>query len=153
MICEASNFNTIPLRLSIRRYVYRLVRNMKLLLLVCAGGAIGAGLRYALNMLALHTLSLQLHWATFTINILGSLIMGAVTAYILLKLPDAIGLRVFVATGILGGFTTFSAFSLDTLLLLERGNISLALAYIIGSVTLSILACILGYFGVRALIL
>ena len=127
--------------------------NMKLLLLACAGGAIGAGLRYACNSLAWRVLSLQLHWATLTINVLGSFIMGAVVAYILLKAPDATGMRTFLATGILGGFTTFSTFSLDTLTLLKHGDMSLALAYILGSVVFSILACTLGYFGMRAMML
>jgi len=125
---------------------------MQLLLLVCAGGAVGAGLRHALNMLVVNFLKQHLFWATFTINVIGSLIMGATMAYMLLKAPDATGARAFVATGLLGGLTTFSTFSLDTLTMLERGDVHAALAYSLGSVVMAIAACTLGYLGIRALI-
>ena len=125
---------------------------MQILFFVCIGGAIGAGLRHTLNIFVVNFLGQQLIWATFTINVIGSLIMGATMAYILLKAPDATGVRAFIATGVLGGFTTFSTFSLDTLTMLERGDVHAALAYSLGSVVMAIAACTLGYLGIRALI-
>ena len=125
---------------------------MQLLLLVCAGGAVGAGLRHALNIFVVNFLEQHLFWATFTINVVGSLIMGATISYILIKAPDATGARAFIATGLLGGFTTFSTFSLDTLTMLERGDVYMALAYSLGSVVMALAACTLGYLGVRVLI-
>jgi len=126
---------------------------MKLFLLACAGGAIGAGLRYLLNTIAVQALALNVSWATFAINVLGSLAMGGIIAYISQRTPDALAIKVFLTTGLLGGFTTFSAFSLETILLFERGSSGAALIYVTASVALSIAACTAGYLGIRALIL
>ena len=125
---------------------------MSHLLLVCAGGAIGAGCRYLLNTAAVRLLMLDVAWATLTVNILGSCAMGAIIAYISHKFPQDTLLKAFITTGMLGGFTTFSAFSLDTLRLLERGDFGLALLYVSSSVVLSITACAVAYFGIRTLI-
>ncbi len=126
---------------------------MKLFLLACAGGAIGAGGRHLVNIITVRSFGLDAPWATFAVNVVGSLLMGIVIGYIVHRMPDAVGLRIFVATGILGGFTTFSAFSLDTFALLSRGDVGPAAAYVIGSVVLSVAAAVAGYTTLRALLL
>ena len=125
---------------------------MQLFLLACAGGAIGAGLRHCANIIAVRSLGLEAAAATITVNVLGSLIMGAFYALLYLRWPEAMATRVFFATGVLGGFTTFSAFSLDALVYLERGAIGMAMAYMVGSIVLSIGACFIGYLCVRTML-
>lgn len=122
---------------------------MRLLLLACAGGAVGAGLRHLVNLTTVRVFGLGVPWATFAVNVVGSFAMGVLTAYLLGRLPDAVGLRIFLATGILGGFTTFSAFSLDVAVLAEQGNPFHAGVYIVASVLLSIGACVAGLFIAR----
>lgn len=124
---------------------------MKLLLLACAGGALGAGARYLVYTEVNRQWGAGFPWATLTVNVVGSLLVGAVTALLLERLPDTIGLRVFLVTGILGGFTTFSAYSLDFVSLIERGATASAVGYAGGTVILSIAACWVGVVGVRAL--
>lgn len=125
---------------------------MQLFLLACAGGAMGAGLRHLANLTAVRTMGLEVAWATLTVNIVGSLVMGGLFAFLYFRWPDAAAVRIFFATGVLGGFTTFSAFSLDALIYLERGALGMAMAYIIGSVVLSIGACLAGYLCVRTIL-
>ena len=125
---------------------------MQLFLLACAGGAVGAGLRHLVNLAAVRNLGLEVAWATLTVNIVGSLIMGGLFALLYFRWPDATAVRIFFATGVLGGFTTFSAFSLDALVYLERGALGMAMAYIIGSVVLSIGACLAGYLCMRTIL-
>lgn len=122
---------------------------MKLFLLASLGGAIGAGLRYLTYVACGQWLSADFPWATLIVNIVGSFMMGAVTAAFLPYLGSSVALRTFLATGILGGFTTFSAFSLDAVTLYENdSHVGLAL-YLVGSVLLSILALIVGIGVVR----
>ncbi|MGI9411080.1 MAG: CrcB family protein, partial [Hyphomicrobiaceae bacterium] len=118
----------------------------------CAGGALGAGLRHLVNIAALRTFGLGLPWATFSANVVGSLVMGGLVAYLINRMPDAVGLRVFLGTGILGGFTTFSAFSLDAIVMIEQGSLVSAAIYVTASVVLSIVGCLLGYLAMRALL-
>src|SRR5690606_31602004 len=91
-------------------------------------------------------------WGTLTVNVLGSLVMGALAGWLAFKAGEGWSqpLRLFLATGILGGFTTFSAFSLDAVLLWERGEAGLAAAYAGLSVLLSIGALMAGLALVRA---
>lgn len=124
---------------------------MKLLLLACAGGALGAGARYLVYVEINRIWGAAFPWATLTVNVVGSLLIGVLAALLLERLPDATGLRVFLITGILGGFTTFSAYSLDFVSLMERGAIASALGYAASSVVLSIAACWAGLAGMRAL--
>lgn len=126
---------------------------MQLLLLACAGGAIGAGLRHLVNLTTVRVLGLDVPWATMTVNVVGSLVMGGLVAYVLVRMPEDLMLRVFVATGILGGFTTFSAFSIDVVGYLERGELTAAAAYIAASVVMSIAACFAGFAVLRAALL
>lgn len=103
-------------------------------LLVFLGGGIGAALRHGVNQLALLLLGAgAFPFGTLTINVAGSFVMGLVAAL----LPEG-PMRLFLATGLLGGFTTFSAFSLDAVQLWQRGEQAAAAAYVIASVLLSI---------------
>lgn len=124
---------------------------MRLLLLAAFGGAIGAGARHLINVSLLSWFGPGFPWATFTVNVLGSLLMGILIEALLSFSSGADAWRVFLATGILGGFTTFSAFSLDIWVLYERDqHIALAL-YLILSIILSVAALIIGMAAVRAL--
>jgi len=117
---------------------------MRLFFLACAGGAVGAGMRHLVNMLSVRVFGLAVPWATLSVNIIGSFAMGMLVALLLGRMPEAAGLRIFLATGILGGFTTFSAFSLDVVVMAERGDTAYAVWYVIASVALSIAACFVG---------
>jgi CrcB protein len=88
-------------------------------------------------------------WGTFIINITGSTVMGLIAGYLAYKGEASQPWRLFLMTGILGGYTTFSAFSLDTAVLYERGELGLALAYVLGSVVLSIAGLFAGLALVR----
>ena len=116
---------------------------------VALGGAIGSVARYGVNIMTTR-LAPGLPWGTLTVNILGSLIMGLVAAWFALR--GGQHLAPFLMTGVLGGFTTFSAFSLDTLTLWERGDQMLALGYVFGSVMLSLAAIALGLSAGRTLL-
>ena len=105
-------------------------------LLVAAGGAIGALLRYAVSLLVGGAL------ATLTVNLAGGFAIGLLAAAIPV---EQAGLRLLLLTGLLGGFTTFSAFSADTLAMLQRGEIAAAAAYVAASVLLSLAACAAGW--------
>lgn len=111
---------------------------MRMLLLASAGGAIGAGTRYAvLAWFAAKGLT-GFPWATLFINVTGSVLMGLTVGLLMSRAELPVEFRVFLATGVLGGYTTFSAFSLEVWQLLERGEPGLAAAYIGASVVLSI---------------
>lgn len=117
------------------------------LLQVAIGGALGASARYLTNVAAMRVLGPGFPWATITVNVLGSFLMGVVV--VVLAHKDATRLAPFLMTGVLGGFTTFSAFSLDVLSLWERGETGLAATYVAGSVALSLAAIVAGMVAVR----
>lgn len=121
--------------------------------LVALGGAIGAGCRHLVSLAALRIFGSGFPVGTLTVNVAGGFLMGLVAGYFALKYKGASGegLRLFLATGILGGFTTFSAFSLDAMLLWERGALLAASAYVALSVLLSIAALVLGLMFMRAM--
>ena len=115
-------------------------------LLVAIGGGLGAMARYGLG-LAVGRLApgAAWPWATLTANVAGGLLMGLLVGWLALRAgAGQESIRLFAAVGLLGGFTTFSAFSLDTLMLWERGQPGLALIYVILSVTASLLAVFAG---------
>lgn len=114
---------------------------------VMAGGAIGAALRY-LTSLALPVRA-GWPWGTLAVNVIGGFAMGLMAAAVL-KGQASETLRLFAGVGILGGFTTFSAFSLESFHLIENGQSGLALAYVAASVIGSIAALALGYGMIRA---
>lgn len=120
------------------------------LITVALGGALGAMLRYISVQAALRLFGPGFPWGTLFVNVAGSLIMG-VAAALLLEKAGAGRLSLFLMTGVLGGFTTFSAFSLDAIYLIERGKLAASAAYIGGSVALSVLALIIGLWAGRAL--
>ena len=108
-------------------------------LLIFMGGGLGALARYALAV-ALPRAEMGFPWATFMANVVGALLIGAIAG----ALMERTGARAFWIVGLLGGFTTFSAFSLEALQLIEQRQIVLALTYILGSVALGLLACVAG---------
>ncbi len=118
-------------------------QNMQAILLVGAGGAIGAMARFGLASLVGRLLPMSFPLATLLINIIGSVLMGVVVGLMARFLPpQAEGLRLFVAVGALGGFTTFSSFSLDTIVLIERGALPQAGLYVL----LSVVVCLIGLY-------
>ena len=120
-------------------------------LLVFFGGGLGATLRHLINLTCARCIGTGFPWGTFIINITGSLVMGLIAGYLAFRGEAAQPWRLFVMTGILGGYTTFSAFSLDAALLYERGALGLAAAYVLGSVILSIAGLFAGLWLIRAL--
>jgi CrcB protein len=120
--------------------------------LVVLGGSIGAGLRHGVNLAAAHYLGAHFPWGTLAVNVAGSFLIGLLAAWFAFRgdRPLTQSLRLFLTTGILGGFTTFSAFSLDFAQLAERGDTMLASGYVVASVILSLLAIFAGLRLVRS---
>ena len=119
-------------------------------LIVAAGGALGAVARYGVGTLAGRLGASHWPWGTLTVNVVGGLLMGALTGWLAFRGGlHAESIRLFAAVGILGGFTTFSAFSLETALMIERRQFALAGGYVAASVVLSILALIIGLMVAR----
>ena len=119
------------------------------LLLVMLGGAFGAGFRYHIGRVALLQLGPGFPWGTWIVNLLGGFLMGVLAGTLARFSEGGESLRLFLGVGVLGGFTTFSAFSLETYNMLARGDWAIAGAYAVSSVTGSILALILGLMMVR----
>ncbi|MEL6478939.1 MAG: fluoride efflux transporter CrcB, partial [Pseudomonadota bacterium] len=109
---------------------------MSKLAMVAAGGALGASARFLVGHWALRLLGPGFPWGTLLVNVLGSLAMGVLAVVLMERAGAWARWAPFAMTGVLGGFTTFSAFSLDVLSLIERGKPALAMAYIAGSVLL-----------------
>ena len=124
--------------------------NLQLILAVAAGGALGSVARYLAGVGATRMFGLGFPWGTLIINIAGSFLIGAFVELFALKWDLPQEARVFLTVGICGGFTTFSTFSLDTWVLIERGEAWLAAAYVVGSVVLSIGALVGALHLVRA---
>ena len=100
-------------------------------LVVFLGGGVGAALRHGVNLAVARWLGTSFNYATLIENVSGSLVMGLLVGYFAFKGGVPQHVRLFLTTGILGGYTTFSAFSLDTILLYERGEVALAALYVI----------------------
>ena len=107
-------------------------------LIVFLGGGIGAALRHGVNLAAARFVGTAFPYATLFENVTGSFVMGLLAAYFAFKGDASQSWRLFLTTGILGGYTTFSAFSLDVALQYERGELGLTALYILLSVGLSI---------------
>jgi CrcB protein len=121
--------------------------------IVFLGGGIGAAIRHLVNQAVGRVAGTDFPFGIMAINISGSLVMGLAAGYFAFKASESWSdtARLFLTTGVLGGYTTFSAFSLDAMLLWERGEPGLAVAYVLGSVVLSIIGLAAGLGIVRAL--
>ena len=119
------------------------------LLLVMLGGAFGAGFRYHIGRVALLQLGPGFPWGTWIVNLLGGFLMGVLAGSLARMSDGGEPLRLFLGVGVLGGFTTFSAFSLETFNMLGRGEWLMASAYAVSSVAGSIVALILGLMTMR----
>lgn len=124
---------------------------MKTILAIALGGALGSVLRHGANVAALRFMGDAFPWGTFFVNIAGSFVIGLLTGLFALYWQPSPEMRVFLVTGFLGGFTTFSTFSLDFSTLWESGAVTPALAYAVLSVVLSIGALFLALFLVRTI--
>ncbi|MBQ0820382.1 fluoride efflux transporter CrcB [Microvirga terrae] len=125
---------------------------MKAYLLVFLGAGIGGALRHGVNVGCARMCGTAFPWGTLTVNVVGSFVMGALAGWLAFKAGEGWSqpLRLFLTTGILGGFTTFSAFSLDAVLIWERGQAGIAATYVIASLILSIAGLAVGLGLIRA---
>jgi fluoride exporter len=126
---------------------------MQAYILVFLGAGFGGALRHTVNLLAARLLGTNFPWGTFLINISGSLVMGLLAGFLAFRTGAnwTQHARLFLLTGVLGGYTTFSAYSLDSALLLERGAYLMTAAYVGGSVFLALAGVFGGLFVARAL--
>ncbi len=120
-------------------------------LTVFLGAGLGGALRHGVNLIALRLPGFGFPLGTLTVNIVGSIIMGLAIEWFAIKADPGQTWRLFLTTGLLGGFTTFSAFSLDTVLLIERGDAVTAGVYALTSVIASLGGLFLGLLIVRHL--
>ena len=126
---------------------------MQSYLLVFLGAGIGGALRHGVNVGCARFCGPAFPWGTLTVNVVGSFIMGACAAWLAFRAGQGWSqpVRLFLTTGVLGGFTTFSAFSLDAVLMWERGEAGLAAVYVLASVCLSLAGLGAGLAVVRAI--
>jgi len=122
---------------------------MNHLLFVMLGGAIGAGLRHLVGQVALARIGPGFPWGTLAVNLAGGLLIGLLAGWFA-RAGATEGARLFLVVGVLGGFTTFSAFSLETHLMLQRGELGLAALYIGSSVAGSVALLSCGLWLMRA---
>ena len=118
---------------------------------VFLGSGLGGVLRYGVNVFVPRLLGPSFPYHTLTVNIVGSFAMGLLAGYFAIKADPGQSWRLFLATGIIGGFTTFSSFSLDVVVLYERGAIAMTAIYVLASVSVSVAALFAGMFLMRAL--
>ena len=123
---------------------------MKLVVAIAMGGALGAVARHFVAQQMAHLLGSGFPYGTLTVNVVGSFIMGALIEVMALTWSPSLELRAFMTVGTLGAFTTFSTFSLDFVVLFERGALGAALLYALLSVVLSITALFAGLALMRA---
>jgi CrcB protein len=124
---------------------------MTQVLAIAAGGALGALLRYWTSTAVHGRLGQAFPWGTLTVNVLGSLLMGFLYIWLLERLTAGPAMRAFLMIGMLGAFTTFSTFSVETLNLVESGHLGKAAVNILASVIICITAAGLGVFAARQL--
>ena len=115
-----------------------------LYLIVFLGAGIGGALRHGVNIGAARLWGFGFPYGTLIVNLVGSFLMGLLAGYFAFRPGIGQHARLFLTTGILGGFTTFSAFSLDTALLIERHSYGMAAGYAVGSVAASVSALFFG---------
>jgi len=124
---------------------------MSQLLFIAAGGALGAVMRFMVSNAGYSVAGRDFPYGTLAVNVLGSLLMGALYVLLVERLTDAIEWRAFLLIGVLGAFTTFSTFSMETVALLEGGEPFRALMNILLSVTVCVLATGVAVVAVRQL--
>lgn len=124
---------------------------MQNLLLVAAGGAVGAATRYAVSSAMLRLTGPAWPWGTFLINVSGSLLIGVLAGWLAARTDGGEPWRLLLGAGALGGFTTFSAFSLETVALIERKAWAAAMTYSLGSVLAGLAAVLVGLWLARRL--
>jgi fluoride exporter len=115
-----------------------------LYLIVFIGAGIGGALRHGVNVGAARLFGFGFPFGTFIVNVVGSFVMGLFAGYFAYRAGIPQHVRLFLTTGILGGFTTFSSFSLDAALLIERHSLGLAAGYMVGSVAAGLSALFFG---------
>ncbi|MDP9413196.1 MAG: fluoride efflux transporter CrcB [Pseudomonadota bacterium] len=120
------------------------------LILVMLGGAIGAAFRYQVGRIAAERLGHSFPWGTFTVNLVGSLLMGLLASVLAQAGRASEPLLLFTGVGVLGGFTTFSAFSLETARMIERGDFATAAIYSVSSVLAGVAMLFVGLWVGRA---
>lgn len=120
------------------------------LLLVMFGGAVGSAFRYQLGRVALQQMGPGFPWGTLIVNLLGGLLMGILAGIVISDGPVDRPLWLLLGVGVLGGFTTFSAFSLDVFAMLERNELAIAGAYVTASVAGSVMLLMLGFWFAKA---
>lgn len=120
---------------------------MNMILAVASGGAIGAVARFLVGKGVLNLMGPGLPWGTFTVNILGSFIIGLLVEVLALRMHASHEWQGFLIVGVLGGFTTFSAFSLEVALMIEKGQITTAMGYAFASLFLSVVALFIGLYA------
>ena len=125
--------------------------NYPVITAVAVGGAIGSVARYLVAGWVQSAAWEGFPFGIFVVNVSGGLVMGILTELMALKFSVSLETRAFLTTGIMGGYTTFSTFSLDSALLIQRGALVSATVYVVGSAVLSILALFAGLWLVRAL--
>ncbi len=122
---------------------------MSALLSVAIGGAIGSVGRYLVVVQLTRWLGIGFPWGTLAVNVIGGLVIGLLAELMALKWSVSPDIRLFLITGVLGGFTTFSAFSLEVVALAGRGAMAAASAYVFASVLLSVGAVVSGMATIR----
>lgn len=118
-------------------------------MIVFVGAGVGGVIRHVFNAFVVSLLGTAFPWGIFLINVIGSTVMGLIAEWFALRGSAPMDVRLFLTTGVLGGFTTFSSFSLDTAAIYERGQPALALLYVIASVAVSIIGIFAGIWAVR----
>ena len=125
---------------------------MNHILLVAIGGALGSVARYLTGLVATRWFGPGYPWGTLTVNVVGGLAIGIFAELIARRFDGSAELRLLIITGILGGFTTFSAFSLEVTAMAERGDYALCLTYVLASVLISVGAVFAGLALVRSFV-
>ncbi len=126
---------------------------MKLIIAIAAGGALGAVARHYVTFQVATWLGRDFPWGTLVVNLLGSFILGVLIETMALAWSPSQEVRALLTVGMLGAFTTFSTFSLDTVVLIERGEAATAIGYMAASLLLSVGALFLGLRAVRMVII
>ena len=121
------------------------------ILAVAAGGALGAASRFLVGRMMLRVMGPGLPWGTFTVNISGSFLIGLLVTFVAARFSLSHHWQAFLVIGVMGGFTTFSSFSMEVGLMLERHEITHAAIYAGGSLILGVLALFMGLYTGRYL--